>query len=342
MKKRLKQRARVIAKALYFISKGISWKTAAWLAVRDAPVATNYAGVPLEYLRSFWKAAGSWQDLSIEHGICASKALSVPFDGNPILLAGYTTFFALAKKGWRFNLLSEGVVLAECDDLRLRLCTVEECEMLKEIFLDDCYRLLLPGRWRVIDIGGNVGMAAHYFAGLPWVESVLSYEPFRPTADAFRQNLALNARCAAKISLFNKGVGARAGTMRVGYSPELRGSMSLTGVGTWRASEFAAESVETIELVAAETAVDVTLQQNDGSCLLAKIDCEGSEYAIIRRFAETGALTLFSAFLIEWHGQGPDEITHLLSSNGFAVREQPLSEDRKLLGLIYAVRLPSS
>jgi len=55
----------------------------------------------------------------------------------------------------------------------------------------------------------------------------------------------------------------------------------------------------------------------------------------------TGSLKHFSVFLIEWHGHGPSEITELLVSEGFAVREQPVWPlDINRLGLICAVRLP--
>ena len=342
MSKKVAGLGRTTAKILYFVFKGVPWKTAAWLAQRDAPIAQSYKGVRPCSLESYWSAACSWQDLVTANGVGASKALGLRFGSSPVVSAGYNTFISLAERGWRFSEQEDGSIVAENEDLRLNLCTAEECDMLREIFLDGCYNLILPGKWTVLDIGGNVGMAALYFAGLRWVESVVSYEPFQPTAAAFRQNLELNKERASKITLINQGVGEKQEELEVGYAPELRGSMSLTGVGSWRAKNVLLSSVETIELVAADYAARAAAGFGKDVQLLAKIDCEGSEYGVMRRLKDTDSIRLFSAFLIEWHGRGPTEITQLLNSEGFAVREQALSLDIDRLGLICAVRLPTA
>lgn len=331
---------RTAAKALFFASKGVRFSTAGWLATRDAPIANSYTGVDPHSLESYWNVAGSWQDLAASDGVAASKALGLTFGDNPLVSAGYKAFVLLSQRGWRFSEIDDRSILAETDNLKLNICTVEECNMLKEIFVDECYSLKLPGTWSVLDVGGNVGMAALYFAGLPWVESVVSFEPFKPTATAFIKNLEMNRGLRGKITLVNKGVGEKSCNIEAAYSSELRGSMSLGGVGSWCGLHKPSDSLELVELVAAESAAKAACRSEKSWRLLAKIDCEGSEYGILRRLKETNTLRLFSAFLIEWHGEGPQELTGILKREGFAVREQAFAADTKVLGLISAVRLP--
>ena len=69
------------------------------------------------------------------------------------------------------------------DTWRVRLTTAEQVNMAQEVFVDGCYDFRLAGTWTVLDIGANIGLASLFFAAQPWVESVLAFEPFAPTAD---------------------------------------------------------------------------------------------------------------------------------------------------------------
>ncbi len=51
--------------------------------------------------------------------------------------------------------------------------------------------------------------------------------------------------------------------------------------------------------------------------VIAKIDCEGAEYAIIAALRSGGLLRQVDAFLIEWHQHGPGELEQTLTSAGF-------------------------
>ena len=118
--------------------------------------------------------------------------------------------------------------------------------------------------------------------------------------------------------------------------------MSIAGAGDWRGAAAGAGQTVAIDVERASAALAEILAQPPAVRLLAKVDCEGSEYAILRDLASTGGLARFSAFVIEWHGRGPDELTAMLQAAGFALRVQPLSADPRALGLIYATRLPAS
>jgi FkbM family methyltransferase len=331
--------ARRLGKFAFFLLHGHSPGLAWWLAVHDATKHQNYRAIAREALTAAAAADPSWTDLVVADGHIRSRALGLEFLGTDSVTRGYLTLLALAPLGWSFTRATSGVLLARRDSLQLRLITDEECNMIGEIFLEGCYDLRLPGEWHVIDIGANVGMAALFFAQQPWCKHVTSFEPFASTADAFAANLALNPDVATKITLVRQAVGETTAELHVHYDPNLRGSMSVTGIGAWRGPPAAGAERVTIQLAPATTALAPAFAALGPCRLLGKIDCEGSEYGIFRELESSGALDQFSAFVIEWHGSGPDEIVRTLQRLGFAVHVSPLSSDHRTLGLIYATRL---
>lgn len=326
---------RRLSKFVYFLALGHSPAKARWLARHDAPRFLGYRDVACGQLQIAWETTNEWSDLAITDGRISSRALGLPIDRDEPSAQGYTVWRALRQRGWSFR-QENGRLLAAGAGLTLPVTTREECDMMREIFLHGVYDWRLPGRWRVADIGGNVAFAALFFATRPWVERVVSFEPFAPTAAVFAQNLALNPEPAAKIALHRVGLGDQAGRHGVAYHPHLRGSMSVHGLGSWRRESGPIDTVE-IEIERASDAL-APLWRETGSPLLAKLDCEGSEYAILRNLESAGALAAFDAFVIEWHGRGPGELVEILMRAGFALHVQPLSSDEATLGLIHALR----
>jgi FkbM family methyltransferase len=329
---------RCAGKFLLFLLKGHGPGLAWWLARRDAAKRYDYRGVPRPALTAAWQADPTWADLTVHRGRVSSTALGLEFLGDDPASRGYPTWRALAQLGWQFA--REGSdLIARRGPLALTLVTEEEEEMIKEIFLRNCYDLRLPGRWQVVDIGANVGMAALFFAQQPWIERIFSYEPFAATAEGFALNVGRNPLLTQKIQLFRVALGETAGQLSVDYNPALRGSMSLAGVGAWRGEAGPAVEKMTVSVEQASLALKPVFQGLGDCRLLAKVDCEGSEYGILRNLEATGALANFSAFVIEWHGQGPDELVQILARHGFALQVHPLSTNPRDLGLIYATRL---
>lgn len=333
---------RQLGKTALFLGRGLGPGLARWLAQHDAPVGQDYRAVPPAALAGAFRADPSWADIEARDGMVRSRALDLAFTGEEDLaVRGYATWRALGRLGWRFERTAvPGALRARHGPRALNITTAEECEMIREIHLDPCcYDLRLPGSWDVVDIGANVGMAALFFAGQDWCRSVTSFEPFAPTAEAFAANLALNPALAGKITLVPTALGETDATLEVDYRPELRGSMSLTGVGAWREAGAVPPQRVAIRVVRASLGLSPVFGARAGRPLLGKIDCEGSEYGIFRELEASGALAHFSAFVIEWHGRGPDEILSILLRHQFTTHVSPLSADHRTLGLIYATRL---
>lgn len=331
---------RRLGKFALFLARGHAPGLAWWLAVHDAPKQQDFRAVSRDALTSAFRADPSWADLESSAGHLRSRALGLEFQRDDLINRGYQVWRALAALGWSFERLPEGGLLAKHGTLRLRLNTDEECDMIREIYFSPrCYDLRVSGDWHVVDIGANVGMAALFFAQQPWCRKVTSFEPFAPTAAAFREHMALNPDLAAKITLVPKGVGEADTTLTVDYHPELRGSMSVAGLGAWRGDAAPGAQKVSVAVERASSVLAPVFAARGGCRLMAKIDCEGSEYGIFRELETSGALAQFSAFVIEWHGRGPDELLAVLLRRGFATYVSPLSEDHHTLGLIYAMRL---
>jgi FkbM family methyltransferase len=332
---------RRLGKYLLFLSRGLGPTAAGWLARHDAPVGQDYRGIPLPALDGAFRADPSWADVEARDGEIRSRALGLTFGhARDLVTHGYGSWLALSHLGWRFaRNPTPGGLQARHAALTLNLATTEDCEMVREIHLmPRCYDLRLAGSWDVVDIGGNVGMAALFFAAQPWCARVFSYEPFGMTAAAFRENVALNPDLMGKIALQEVGLGESEADLEVDYDPQLKGSMSVAGLGAWRGPSATATGKVSIKIERASTALAGIL--SGPRPVLAKIDCEGSEYGILRDLSASDLLRRFSALIIEWHGAGPEELVALLLGHGFAVQVTPLAEDQRTLGLLHATRLP--
>lgn len=328
----------VLWKACCFLLQGNNPRKALWLARTRAPAHAAYRHFDEMWLRSVVKLEHDWNDIEIDGQSFRSKSVGLDLTSCH-LLAG--SFFRqlrdAAAHGWSYEVDGQ-VILARHGGLALRLETAEEAGILHEVFVEHCYALAAPGMWRVLDIGGNAGFAALSFACRPNVSEVLSFEPFAPTAAAYRRNMLLNPGVSGKMSLREVGLSDRNGDVTVSYNPDLRGSMSLEGAPGW--TQTAGSSLVEVALQV-RRASDELRAWLEGSDLpvMAKIDCEGAEYQILPDLATNGLLERFTVLIIEWHGARHRELCDLLVTAGFAVHATPTAPDGKTLGLVYAQRI---
>jgi FkbM family methyltransferase len=327
---------RIIGKFLLFLSRGTSPAKAWWLARRDALKQADYRRVPLSDLAAAWEAAGAWSDFSVSEGTIVSRRLGLPLRAGSLVAQCYPTLVALADRRFVATLSEEGVVITD-GRIRIRASTEEEFSILQEIFVERNYCFQLPGSWTVLDIGANVGIASLYFAAQPGVHQVIAFEPFPATADLFEAQMALNPELAAKISLLRFGLDAADGTFEASYVPALRGSMSIHGLGAWRGGTEATGNRTTVAVRRASKVLEELAPRLANKPILAKIDCEGSEYGILRDLDATRAIDRIDAIVMEWHQHGPDELVAILLKNDFVVYHRGLGEGSPL-GLITAVR----
>jgi FkbM family methyltransferase len=329
---------RWLAKFCYFGVRGNGPAKARWLATHDAVKRNAYHDVPLADLQAAWSGTGSWIDLETARGEIRSSRLGLPFKGNDLLARGYATVLAMHAIGFTVERQGDALFFTN-KSWRLRVTNDEELSMIREIFLERCYDLRLSGSWLVLDVGANVGMASLFFAAQPWVKEIIAFEPFGPTAMEHAINVAANPTLAKKIRLEHYGLGERQEMLEVSYQRELHGSMSVTGLGSWRGlASDRAEKIK-IEIRPAADAMRELGAVADGQRVLAKIDCEGSEYGILRNLEQADLLTKIDVIVMEWHEHRPDELLGRLKQAGFSLHVRPLA-DNWTLGLILAWQGP--
>ncbi|HEX4024220.1 MAG TPA: FkbM family methyltransferase [Steroidobacteraceae bacterium] len=198
---------------------------------------------------------------------------------------------------------------------RFRLSSPVILYTLREVYRDAVYRFHTMRDCVVLDIGANVGVSALFFAEMPRVHRIVGYEPFAPTYAEMLANLALNPALAAKIRPVNAGVARAAATLSVEYCPSHTTIASV--VGPLVLGERDRLVTETICLHAAADVVRDIRQQHPQLDLIAKVDCEGSEYEILEAWEAAGSLGQMSAILLEWHQRGAAPLTAILERNGY-------------------------
>lgn len=90
--------------------------------------------------------------------------------------------------------------------VRTLLKSDEDIQILEEVFVSNMYKFASRGNFCVIDVGMNVGFASLYFARMPRVQVVHSFEPFSAPFQRALENIALNPELALKIKLNKIGL----------------------------------------------------------------------------------------------------------------------------------------
>lgn len=185
--------------------------------------------------------------------------------------------------------------------------------------------------YRVLDVGAHFGFfsifAGHQARGV----KVASYEPSQSTFEILAKNLSRNLP-ETNTFAFNFGLGDRSGDMAF-YKPQghdASGTLFKRNLG--------------------ETTVPILEERvriEDGNRIwelfdrydFAKLDCEGSEFAILRCLGDQ--VQRLHYLVLEYH-DNPEEIVQFLSSKNFSILEiLPLETDARWnglshLGMLYA------
>ena len=199
---------------------------------------------------------------------------------------------------------------------------------LREVFESQIYHQLDVKNRIVVDVGANIGDTAIYFC-LRGAQKVIALEPYPSNFKAAKANIEANG-VQDKVILVNAAVAGERGVTHVDErlaenSADLRTFNAGTG----------------IPLVPIDDLVE-EYSIHEG---ILKIDCEGSEYEILRNSSLLGR---FSQIMVEYH-YGAQDIPQLLKMKGFAVKKlypslpyrynRHATEPKTLIGLIGATRV---
>ncbi len=218
----------------------------------------------------------------------------------------------------------------------------EELYILREIYFSGDYDFTPTDSVVVVDVGANVGFTSIFLADVNPEIVVVACEPVPENYTKALKNLAANPHLSRRISFHNFGLFSEDGKKTISSVPGDRVRSSFV----MNPSNDALGKTEAIpvEVRRASSFIKEVRQLNPDKRIVIKMDCEGSEYHILRNLEADGALGLISAFLMEWHkivGQGDDAtfIRTLFKRSGFDVCMFGRLQSKKDVGMAYAFRV---
>ncbi len=237
----------------------------------------------------------------------------------------------------QFFIDSEDQLIIKLDNTELIIGDQQELGIAYEVFLMGVYNFVYDKPLVLVDIGMNTGFASLYFAGRNNVIAVYSYEPFKATYEQALKNFSRNQALQDKIKPFNYGVGGKEETLTVEYEYSVKGSIGIQGISSQYKDSVSKNIIqETLNIKPFNEVFQKILDQYPEAEIVAKIDCEGSEYEIIQSLADNDLLKRIKIIMMEWHRQGPNSLLEELQKVGFiGFSRLPHSKN---VGNIYAIR----
>ena len=199
---------------------------------------------------------------------------------------------------------------------------------IEEFFSDDEWSMVNFSGRHVIDIGGNAGDTALYFAKKG--AKVISFEPVKHLHELAICNVKLNKELMDNITLVNKGVGGKNGTLTFK-------SNSVQGYVDEDSSNIYEDSYN-MEIISMQTLLNDYNFNPD----ILKMDCEGCEFEII----QNNDLTIFNEIVFEHHSKIAKKdyknLIDILTKQGFKIDCYDVNasgQSFKDIGIIHAFKV---
>jgi FkbM family methyltransferase len=239
----------------------------------------------------------------------------------------------LYERGASVKIVDDNVVVS-VNGVSFYARSFDDLRFIDEIFFRNAYNFVCSKDCCVIDIGMNIGLVSMRFAMKSTVKEVHSYEPFVDTYQRALANFRLNPEIAKKIVPNNFGlsdVDTKATILIADESDSGMFSLRSCPVGTAKEIVIRDASEVLKPIIHAAT--------EKGRRIIAKIDCEGSEFAIFESFSRSDVFDQISAFMVEWHrvfpGKSERDLFESLMRHGFIVFDLSGSTGN---GFFYAVK----
>ncbi len=261
--------------------------------------------------------------------------------GHNFVLGAYGYLWDIKACGFSLNAIGEREIEIAGHGVRVRLNSVEEVFIFREIFCERTYDVQPAVQALVIDVGMNIGLASLFFAASLPNSRVEAFEPFASTCARARQQLALNPELAGRINVRNYGLWSANEHRRIEIDASHKGSTGIWGTqadldsGTQRVRDS-----EEIMLCDAAAVLGPILSAHRSGPIILKLDAEGSEYGIFEQLAKAELVGRFDVILMEWHRIKPEHdplrIRAMLSDLGYcSLCHQYL---HRPFGMLYAFR----
>lgn len=164
----------------------------------------------------------------------------------------------------------------------------------------------------LLDIGANIGIYSLYAARLPQCTAILAFEPVWENFHFLTGNIRANG--ATKIRPFCIAIGPP-GVVGLRFIPKHSGMSHVTD----------AASANVVAPSGGRDFLDAVLAPFEGQRLVAKIDVEGAEIAVLEELARTKAFPAVSDLIVEFkaheqtHEGFLDDLAGRIEALGFEV-----------------------
>ena len=157
----------------------------------------------------------------------------------------------------------------------------------------------------LIDIGGNIGDTAIYFANKGY--DVIAFEPLPQICEIAYKNIDLNPNLKERIKFINKAVSCKNGTLTISFDEE---NSAIAGEFNKSEKKIDVEATTIKDII-----TDFQIKPD-----IIKIDCEGCEVGIIKN----SDLSMFSEIIMEYHTNftsvPKDVLIDILKEQGFELK----------------------
>jgi FkbM family methyltransferase len=288
-----------------------------------------------------WRLGIPWLHLEKKGKNVVIKGTNIPVTDLPSALPqGLSLHLGrLAPFGFSLQVADQQgkkVILLDTGEVQLWLDDADVTCVAEEVFGIQEYGVRVAKDTIVIDVGMHVATTALYFAKEPNVRTVVAFEPSLSAIEKAERNLAVNTDLAKKIEVRRYALGSENGKAYLQVAP---GLAAIGRIAQTAGSETCGSDDELVEIRDAEAELQSLLAQTaDHQQIILKVDCEGSEREIFRRFS-ANTLSRIDVILLEWHSPSIlSEIRRTLEKSAFSLLVQRKNKD---LGMLYAFRQQS-
>ncbi len=244
----------------------------------------------------------------------------------------------VARAHWEQH-LEELVIRFNTEIYPVRLS--EEVYILHEFLVRGDYNLRVQQPALIFDVGANVGFASIFLASRNPDAMIYAYEPLIDNYQRAQRNINLNPQLADRIKLHPYGL----------YSDDADLEMQSEVLNPGRSSvvidrEKSPSSEITLHRVQMrEAAIELrsVIARHQDRVVWVKLDCEGSEYEILKNMSSARLFSEIKGFLFEWHrietsDEPMEAIEKILSPHGFTVHTRSGFDVKAMDGMCIAVR----
>ncbi len=243
-------------------------------------------------------------------------------------------FRQIYENGGELQITTQGTI-ARFAEVSFYVRSPDDFQLITEIFIINEYNCDLEANVLAIDVGMNVGLTSLYMARNPRVIEVHGFEPFRNPFTRSLENFSLNPKLSRKITPYNTGLSSINQELSVLSNEDSTIGTSLRGRQTGDTEIITVRNATEIFKELISRAKSKNLE------VIVKIDCEGSEFAIIESLAAAGLLKYIRVLMIEWHKWWSSEksqrdIVGPLIEDNFVIFDRTMPSNPHA-GMLYAV-----